>query len=412
MSDKKNARSIEWTKRWRYMIDPTPMRPGVWRRKEGGFVVRARVKSAQGTQTLIFKVFDGGTADDARTWLVTEMSTVRTGTRPARKRFDAYAASVFERKVRDGTIRSAKSEEKWAHVLELHLIPAFGGMMVDAIRPVHVLEWRDKLAARIAADTLSPRTAQGWMSVLKSIFTMATLELELAKNPTLGIPAFDTRAHATYTEEEPNSLTPEELRAWLAKARELVPQHYAMMALGFATGRRPSELRPLRRAGALVDFDVAGKVLHIRRSHTRGKEVMDTTKTDTHLKITLPQDLHEILKEHVAALPPGPMADSTLLFPSRKGAYRTPAVLDKPFAEIGKALGLAKHITPRAMRRTFQDLAREAEVSAIVTRAISGHATEAMQQKYSTVYQKETEAGLARIVELGAFRERKKAVGE
>ena len=37
------------------------------------------------------------------------------------------------------------------------------------------------------------------------------------------------------------------------------------------------------------------------------------------------------------------------------------------------------------MRRTFQDLARAAEVKDLVTRAISGHATETMQHHYSTV---------------------------
>ena len=410
MSEKtKSAREIQWTMRWRYMIDPTPVRPGVWRRKDGGFLTRARVKSTQGKQTLIFKVFDGGTADAARQWLVTEMAVVRTGTRPERKRFDAYAASVFERKAADGTIRSAKSAEKWEHVLELHLFPAFGMQMVDAVRTAHVLAWRDTLAARIQAGELSPRTAQGWMGVLKSIFAMATLEFELPKNPTLGVPAFDTREHPTYTDEEPNSLTPDELKAWLALARERWPQHYAMMAVGFATGRRPSELRPLRRKGPRVDFDVDAKVLHIRRSHTRGPEVMETTKTDKHLKITLPSALVEILREHVRALPLGAMADSDLLFPSRKGSYRTPAVLDKPFADLSKALGLGKHVTPRAMRRTFQDLARAAQVTDIVTRAISGHATEEMQRKYSTVYQQETEAGLAKILDLGGFRTLKQA---
>ena len=56
---KKSVKTIEWKFRWRYMINPTPVRPGVWRRKDGGFLTRARVKNAQGKQTLIFKVFDG-----------------------------------------------------------------------------------------------------------------------------------------------------------------------------------------------------------------------------------------------------------------------------------------------------------------------------------------------------------------
>lgn len=62
-------------------------------------------------------------------------------------------------------------------------------------------------------------------------------------------------------------------------------------------------------------------------------------------------------------------------------------------------------ITPRAMRRTFQDLDRAAEVRDLVTRSISGHATEEMQRHYSTVGETEQRDGLARVVSLAGFRE-------
>jgi hypothetical protein len=57
----------------------------------------------------------------------------------------------------------------------------------------------------------------------------------------------------------------------------------------------------------------------------------------------------------------------------------------KLFVEVAKAIGLKEHISPRAMRRTFQDLARAAEIRDLVTRAVSGHATEDMHRHYSTV---------------------------
>ena len=52
------------------------------------------------------------------------------------------------------------------------------------------------------------------------------------------------------------------------------------------------------------------------------------------------------------------------------------------------------------MRRTFQDLARAAEVKDIVTRAISGHATETMQHHYSTVAADEKKPAIAKVIEL------------
>jgi hypothetical protein len=56
------------------------------------------------------------------------------------------------------------------------------------------------------------------------------------------------------------------------------------------------------------------------------------------------------------------------------------------------------------MRRTFQDLARAAEVRDIVTRAVSGHATEAMQQRYSTVSMDERREGLAKVISIATGR--------
>lgn len=141
----------------------------------------------------------------------------------------------------------------------------------------------------------------------------------------------------------------------------------------------------------------------MRRSHTLGDEVMPTTKTKRNQRIALPAVLVEILRWHVDALPEGPMRDSELLFPSDTGGFRATSVLKKPFDDVAKAIGLKKHVSPRAMRRTFQDLARAASVGDLVTRAVSGHATEEMQRHYSTVRADEIRSGLdqvAKVVQL------------
>jgi integrase len=112
----------------------------------------------------------------------------------------------------------------------------------------------------------------------------------------------------------------------------------------------------------------------------------------------------EVLEWHVDRLPDGLMKDSELLFPSETGEFRACSSLDKPFVEVVTALGLKKRITPRAMRRTFQDLARAAEVKDVVTRAVSGHATEAMQRHYSTVSAAEMRSSLAKVIDLAGIR--------
>jgi integrase len=111
---------------------------------------------------------------------------------------------------------------------------------------------------------------------------------------------------------------------------------------------------------------------------------MEATKTDRDQRLLLPLELVEILEWHVANLPPGPMTNSDLLSPAETGGYRSASCLDWPFDKVAAAIDLGYPVSPRAMRRTFQDLAREAGIHGVITRAISGHATESMQRHYST----------------------------
>ena len=64
-------------------------------------------------------------------------------------------------------------------------------------------------------------------------------------------------------------------------------------------------------------------------------------------------------------------------------------MLDKPFKDVCQHLSLGKKVTAKAMRRTFQDLARRAAVDGLVQRSICGHLTEEMTERYSSVAQAE-----------------------
>jgi hypothetical protein len=90
--------------------------------------------------------------------------------------------------------------------------------------------------------------------------------------------------------------------------------------------------------------------------------------------------------------------ESQLLFPAVHGGFRSPSVLNKPFADVTETMGLGKKLSQRGLRRTFNDLARAAKVADLVTRSISGHLTESMQHHYSTVSSAEQRDGIARVV--------------
>jgi integrase len=250
-------------------------------------------------------------------------------------------------------------------------------------------------------------------------------ELDLERDPAESLVNFSTIEHPTYTDEQPNSLTVEEARAFVTKMRELYPQHYAITVLGFATGLRPSSLRPLRRSGPDADivFDESGAArLRVRRSHSLGSSTMGATKTGRWQTLHLPPELGTILREHTAlvtafAVDTGDPAveenakgdpliramarpKSELLFPSTTGSFRSRSGLDVAFRKVAAAIGLRHRLTPRGMRRTFQDLARLAAVDAVVTRSISGHATVSMQEHYSTAKVEEQRAGIAKVYRL------------
>ena len=381
----------------------------MWRRKEGGYLARGRVKDPRTNKLREVKLtLPDVDAAGAYRELQAALVQIREGrkeveqTRPS---FGEFAASLLERKVKRGDIKSAKGRQKWAYMLELHLLPFFGAMLVDEIRRADVLRWLDGQAAMVTEGKVLPGTVNDRLSTLKTIINAAVAELELERNPVLGVKDLDTSVHPTYTEEQPNSLLAQEVPVFLAMMRELHPQHFALVALGFATGLRPSSLRPLRRQGETPDILWEEGGLLVRRSHTRKQEVMPTTKTKRHQRLALPEEMMAILKWHVEHLPWGPQRDSELLFPSETGGFRSESVLQKPFKNVCDKLKLKKKITPKAMRRTFQDLARAAEVKDVVTRAISGHVTEVMQRHYSTVNPEEVRSGIAEVVSLAQARE-------
>jgi integrase len=383
--------------------------PNIFQMEKGGHFVRAKVTDpVTGQVKQIRKALPEADEAMALQWLLNEKARIRSGIaleRPQQTRFCDFAVDLRDEKVELGEIRSAKGKERWNTTLE-HLIagtagvPGFGEMFIDRIHSSHVEEWKLGVAKLIAKGQYAPTTANGWLSILRVAMRAAKRKYGLTYLATEDVSDFDTSEHATYTEEEPNALRPDQVPNFLWLMRELYPQHYAMTMIGFATGLRPSTLRPLRRRGPTKDVLWDEKRLLIRRSVTCS-EVMDRTKRKgVRYSVHLCESAMEVLVWHVEnQLVTPQQADSDLLFPAIHGGYRAPNVLNKPFADVASELGLP-HFTQRGMRRTFQDLMRSVGVENLVTRSISGHATETMQEHYSTVAPSEQRASIAKVISL------------
>jgi integrase len=313
---------------------------------------------------------------------------------------------LFERKLATKEIKSARGRERWRYTLQ-HLIAGtehvagFGDYYIEQLRPMHVEKWRAGIGELITTGKYAPTTANGWLYILRHTLKRAKRELQLPFSAAEDTPAFDTSEHETYTEEEPNALTAEEVTAFLSCMKEEFPAQYAMTFLGSATGLRPSSMRPLRRTGSTPDVLWDQGVILVRRSHTLGDEIMKTTKTGLRQRISVPSELIDVLRWHVdTQLTTPEQRVSELLFPAEDGGFRSESFLKKAFATVSQLIGLNKKFTPRGMRRTFNDLARVANVEAIVTKSISGHLTERMREHYSTVTPAEQRSSIGNVVHL------------
>ena len=392
--------------------------PGIWKTPTG---YRIRVRATNPKTGMLKegnREFENITQDQAVVKQAEMRDEIRRGGRPVelrRERYTDYATSLFERKIALGDLKSAKSRERWADTQDLHLIPVFGEWYVDAIQRKDIEDWKATQGRRVKRGEYSPNTVNGWLAILLTTLRAAVEDLNLGRDPTRRVDLLDTSDWSTFTDEEPGALTVAETPVFMAKAKELFPQHFAMLAVGIATGRRPSELRPLRRKGPTPDVLWDEGVLLVRRSEVMG-EVVERLKQGKRgrirwLRVPLPRELVDILEWHVDRLPEGPMRESDLLFPSETGGYRAASCLTKPIAAIAKAAKIKKHLTAKLMRRTFQDLGRAAQVHDLVVRAISGHATSEMQQHYSTVAGEEVRAGLAKVIFLAGFAKARQTEG-
>ncbi|MCX5746627.1 MAG: hypothetical protein NT062_29470, partial [Proteobacteria bacterium] len=414
-----------WVERWHDVIAAKPESPGVWRRRDGGFHIRARATDPRtGKLREVNRVLlDCKRAREASAVLEAELERVRRGSdgdAPAGfPRFRDYAVDLLDRKVQTGVISSAAGRLKWASILELHLIPRFGDWYLDKLSKRDIEAWKVDLGKREYA----PATCNTFLAVLKTIIAAACDDYDELVDIAAKVAPFETKTHRTYTAEQPNAFRLEDVVPFLDAMRIRWPQHYALVYLGMWTGWRPSMLRPLRRRGPEADLNWETGELLARRSHTVGNETMHGTKNGRDVAVRLAPQVVGVLRWHVDRLEAenvkrarrfpdnaAAMDASDLLFPAdpngrnHGGGFRDTSGLRDAFADVGKAINLPYRVTPRALRRSFQDLTRAAAVSDVVARAVCGHRTPAMTAHYSTVRSDEQEAAMSKIIDLATVR--------
>ena len=175
------------------------------------------------------------------------------------------------------------------------------------------------------------------------------------------------------------------------------------------------------RAGEIIALDwgrIVDGEFHVERSVGRDG-VPKTDKTDDPRRITVVEPLAAILEEQRRWLlmQQHPGLASGLVFPGnpqqakagaarrkKKGSsevrwFRSQSTFQEAITVVCKKANVPR-ITPHSLRRTFENLTREAGVEALVRRAIHGWRSERTQGIYATVSREERDEAAKAVVRL------------
>jgi integrase len=268
--------------------------------------------------------------------------------------------------------------ENQMRLLERFILPFLGAMNVHAMQRSDIVAWMAELGDLKTDDgkQYARWTLVGAWRTLGTMLRDAMVLCDLDKNITGGV-RFQVRG---LEPKHKDVLTAEELAALLKEMEHESPDIKAMCWVGFTTGMRFGELSALLWS----DIDFERGLIHIRKSQVHG--VVGPTKTRQYRTVPLHSSVASILRAHETWQKERevPGLDKGLLFPSNEGGYRFSNVLTKPLSRCASRAGIDKHVTAHTMRRTFNNLARQA-AGDIVARAMTGHSTEAMTEHYSHV---------------------------
>src|SRR4029077_4601047 len=140
------------------------------------------------------------------------------------------------------------------------------------------------------ARTYSRNSIGVWFRVFRTMTRDAMVALDLPRDPTLRV----SLPEPPVDDSEPNSLTPEQLAAFLEAMRTHYPQHYALVATLAYTGLRFCHASALR----WEDWDEQAGVLRVVRKHFRGKIGPVSRKKRAPKEYPVEPQLAELLRDH------------------------------------------------------------------------------------------------------------------
>ncbi|MGM0578998.1 MAG: tyrosine-type recombinase/integrase [Myxococcota bacterium] len=378
--------------------------PGVYRRdKDGVFVAYVGVRVEGKTKFRTSTLPAGATVEDAvreaarlRQAIRVEAQTPMPHPQATSRVHDVRTVEDYGHQWLDAKKARLKPSayQHYEHTVMKRILPWLGHLGIDDVCRGALESWVAWAEGQRKAngDPYSQDTLRTWWRPLKTMMS------DLAAD--FGIPDPTRRvrppeSHAPRVREEA-TLTVEELGEFLGAVKQLSPNRYAEVATLAWTGMRAGELYGLK--WECVDFHAERIV--IQRSVSKG-ELTETTKTKAARVVPMYAELVAVLQEHRQDLLKQQHRglQSGLVFPAQTGGVRTPQSLKKVFVLAREATGLSVRVGPQVLRRTFNTLMVQAGVDRITLRAMMGHTSEAMTERYAGVSLDAKRAALAAVMD-------------
>lgn len=363
--------------------------PGVFKRKDGVFVLRIGVRLDGALRHRMRTMPAGSTVEDA----VRAAAALRDALRApeptpgpplpiispvlAAKTVEDYGHEWLNLKrvrLRPSTYRM------YEDALMQRILPRVGHLPIEAVCRSAVESWVGWAEAQLmpSGKAYTTPTLRSWWRVLATMLRDLSADLDLP-DPTRRVRPPESVAPPVREQE---TLTREQLDAFLSAVRQYCPDRHAEVAVLAYTGMRAGEVYGLRWDA--VDFQA--ERIEVRRSVSLG-ELIDSTKTKAPRVVPLHPRLAEIIKErrqHMIKTQHKGLS-SGLVFPTARGGVRTAQSLTKVFSLACEGAKLDVRVSAQVLRRTFDTLMVLAGVDRITLRAMMGHTTEEMTERYAGI---------------------------
>ncbi len=177
-----------------------------------------------------------------------------------------------------GGTRTPTTVRSYQRIVDHRVVPAIGGVRLDAVRPADL----DDLYARWAAEGLAPATVRRHHAAISAMFSQAVRWGYLDRSPASADLVTTPKVGRQAVPEPPS---PGQLAVWLRQAQQQDPVLAGAAALAALTGLRRGELVALRWS----DIDLDGGVLTVARSVSAvdGKTIEGETKTHRVRRVAL-----------------------------------------------------------------------------------------------------------------------------